>query len=254
MFRYILKGSTLSKKSKLLDRNTLKMRSVFALRLLSLFLILFCFNACQSSPKGQDKLISEGSTQTETSKPKLIKVLSQNKAEGSSDAQQLLFLFNDKEGNEQRAMSIEEIPLESRKNVQVVDLARSPEERGSREYIQLFDLSEPHQDGAYRGRIIKRDELERALANAQALPEQVPIILYSTNWCGVCKKARRFMEEQGLAFVEKDIEADRNAARELQEKCERAKVPLGGVPVIDVGGQLMRGFDPNRLLSMLKTK
>ena len=96
--------------------------------------------------------------------------------------------------------------------------------------------------------------MEDALANAQALPEQPDIIMYSTSWCGVCKKARSFMKSEGLAFIEKDIESDKVAARELQEKCERARVPMGGVPVIDVGGALMRGFDPKRLISMLKSK
>ena len=98
-----------------------------------------------------------------------------------------------------------------------------------------------------------RKNLETALASEQALPEQPPIILYSTSWCGVCKKAKKFMQNKGLAFVEKDIEKDRQAARELQEKCDRAKVPMGGVPVIDVGGALLRGFDGDRLLSMLNT-
>ena len=58
------------------------------------------------------------------------------------------------------------------------------------------------------------------------------------------------MKAQGLAFVEHDIEKDKNAARTLSEKLKRAGMQMGGVPVIDVGGQLMRGFDANRLLTL----
>ena len=213
------------------------------------------YSGCQNSVDKSGKTSSTEAIKRGLERPQLIRVTSSAAQNGDSSLkEQLLFIYVDKEGNEARGMSIDEIPIESRAKVQVIDLSRSPEERGSREYLQIFDLRAPDQNGQYRGRVVKRGEVERTLASEQALPEQVPIILYSTSWCGVCKKARRFMEERGLAFVEKDIEKDRSAARELQEKCERAKVPLGGVPVIDIGGQLMRGFDPNRLLSMLNSK
>ena len=213
------------------------------------------YPGCQNSVDESGKTSSTEAVKRGLERPQLIKVTrSAAQNTDSSPKEQFLFIYVDKEGNEARGMSIDEIPVESRAKVQVIDLSRSPEERGSREYLQIFDLRAPDQNGLYRGRVVKRGEVERTLASEQALPEQAPIILYSTSWCGVCKKARRFMEERGLAFVEKDIEKDRSAARELQEKCERAKVPLGGVPVIDIGGQLMRGFDPNRLLSMLNSK
>jgi glutaredoxin len=68
----------------------------------------------------------------------------------------------------------------------------------------------------------------------------------------VCvKKAKKFLKERGLAFIELDVEKNEEAARELKVKSERANIPLGSVPVIDVGGTLMRGFDPERLMSML---
>jgi glutaredoxin len=216
-------------------------------RALALALSFICLlgscvlSACQSNERGEQTRASKKVTP-----PQLIKV--------SDSKKNLLFLYQDERGEEQTVMMLNQIPEAARSKVQVVDLTLSPEERRSRQFIQLFDLRQSGQGGQYPGRVIKRDKLERALASEQALPEQKPIILYSTNWCGVCKKARRFMEEKGLAFVEKDIESDRSAARELQEKCERAKVPLGGVPIIDVGGQLMRGFDPKRLLSMLESK
>ena len=199
--------------------------------------------ACNSESGSKN---AKGTISSELIKPKLIEV--------KSDSTDLLFLYQDAQGEEQRVMTINEIPQELRQKVQVVNLKLSPVERKSRYFVQLFDLRKANVDGTFPGRVLERKLLEDALASAQALPEQPDIIMYSTSWCGVCKKARSFMKNEGLAFIEKDIEADKAAARELQEKCERARVPMGGVPVIDVGGALMRGFDPQRLMSMLKSK
>ena len=201
-------------------------------------------SACNTDP--QSKNAKNAEIIAKNSKPKLIEV--------KADTTELLFLYQDAEGQEQRVMSIKDIPNEFRQKVQVVNLKLSPNERKSRQFVQLFDVRKANVDGTFPGRVIERSLLEKALASAQSLPEQPDIIMYSTSWCGVCKKARAFMKAEGLAFVEKDIEKDRSAAKELQEKCERARVPMGGVPVIDVGGALMRGFDPQRLMSMLKSK
>jgi len=219
-----------------------KKRSMMMLLFTCAF-VIYLLSACQTNA---DSSSSSQRVSQERSPPTLLKVTDTRK--------NLLFLYVDKEGKEQTVMMINQVPETARAKVQVVDLTKSPEERKSRDFIQLFDLRRPHQEGDYSGRVVRRSELEQVLASQQTLPEQKTITMYSTTWCGVCKKARRFMEDKGLAFIEKDIEKDRAAARELQEKCERAKIPLGGVPIIDVGGQLMRGFDPNRLLSMLKSK
>ena len=200
-------------------------------------------------------VISLASCQSDQSKPvtKTKEVVKPALIQVNDTKEQLLFLYKDDQGEEQRSMTIDEIPEQARKQVQVIDLSLSPEERRSRSFVQLFDLRQANSAGHYPGRVITRASLEKALAAEQEVPEQPPIILYSTSWCGVCKKAKSFMEKKGLAFVEKDIEKDRAAAKELQEKCARAKIPLGGVPVIDVGGALLRGFDEQRLLSMLNT-
>jgi len=189
---------------------------------------------------------SQSQASNQLSRPTLIEV---NKL-----SKDLLFIFKDEKGIEKTVMTLDSIPEKARNQVQVVDLKLSPSERSSRHFVQLFDLRKVNSVGLFPGKVIERNILEDALASAQTLPEQPAIIVYSTAWCGVCKKARAFLKEKGLAFIEKDIEKDKAAARELQEKCERARVPLGGVPVIDVGGALMRGFDPNRLMSMLKSK
>ena len=65
------------------------------------------------------------------------------------------------------------------------------------------------------------------------------VILYSTSWCGYCRKARSYFDRNDIDYIEKDIEKDRAAAKEL-----RAKVKgYSGVPVIDIDGTVIRGYD-----------
>lgn len=77
------------------------------------------------------------------------------------------------------------------------------------------------------------------------------VIVYKTAWCGVCKKVQSYLDRKGVDYVAKDIEKDRAAAAELQAKAAKAGVQTGSVPVIDVGGELMVGFDRARLEKLL---
>jgi glutaredoxin len=62
------------------------------------------------------------------------------------------------------------------------------------------------------------------------------VVMYSTDWCGYCKKARDYFRSQNITFVEYDIEKNPQARR--QYDALRAK----GVPVILVGDKRMNGF------------
>jgi glutaredoxin len=77
------------------------------------------------------------------------------------------------------------------------------------------------------------------------------VIVYKTAWCGVCKKVQSYLDRKGVKYVAKDIEKDRAAAAELQGKAAKAGIGTGSVPVIDVGGELMVGFDRARLEKLL---
>lgn len=76
------------------------------------------------------------------------------------------------------------------------------------------------------------------------------ITMYSTSWCGYCSAARRWFGERGWPFVERNIEQDEAAARDFR----RIARPSGGVPVIVVGEQVLRGFDPARIERAVATE
>jgi glutaredoxin-like YruB-family protein len=103
--------------------------------------------------------------------------------------------------------------------------------------------------------------LSRARAGATEPPPRTPtrtagakVILYATSWCPACRSARAYMQSKGIPFVEKDIEKDSAAASELMEKAKAAGVSASGVPVLDINGSLMQGFDPQRLDELLGAK
>lgn len=67
-----------------------------------------------------------------------------------------------------------------------------------------------------------------------------PVIVYSTTWCAYCKMVKAYLSDKGVDWVEKDIEADPVAHAELMEKIGGN---FRGVPVSDVNGTLVLGFD-----------
>ena len=69
-----------------------------------------------------------------------------------------------------------------------------------------------------------------------ASPQQVT--MYSTQWCGVCKRARAYFAANGIRHTEIDVEQSEAGRLEFREMGGR------GVPLILVGGKVMRGFSP----------
>lgn len=68
------------------------------------------------------------------------------------------------------------------------------------------------------------------------------VTVYSTTWCAYCKMAKEYLTSKGVAFKEVDVEKDREAARAIV-----AKTGQMGVPVIEVGDEVILGFDRPRL-------
>jgi glutaredoxin 3 len=67
-----------------------------------------------------------------------------------------------------------------------------------------------------------------------------PVIIYSTVWCGYCSMVKKYLDDRNVAWVEKDIERDAAAHQELMQKIGDN---FRGVPVSDVHGTMVLGFD-----------
>lgn len=73
-----------------------------------------------------------------------------------------------------------------------------------------------------------------------------PVTIYSTPSCGWCRIAKQFFQHYNVAYTEKDVAADVQARREMVEKSSQL-----GVPVIDVGGEIVIGFNQSKLAQLL---
>jgi glutaredoxin len=98
---------------------------------------------------------------------------------------------------------------------------------------------------------VKRGGRVAANAAAAAPSPKGQVIVYGTSWCGYCKKARAWLTKKGIPFEDKDVEKDAGAAQELAMKAQAQNVRPTGVPVIDMRGKLVLGFDEATLESML---
>jgi glutaredoxin len=65
------------------------------------------------------------------------------------------------------------------------------------------------------------------------------VVLYYADWCGYCKKARRWLDEHNVAYDLRDVDVPRYG-EELSEVSGSKSVP-----VLSVGGELIRGFNPD---------
>ena len=77
----------------------------------------------------------------------------------------------------------------------------------------------------------------------------VKVILFSTNSCSWCRRAKNYFKENKVPFKEINVERDPSAAREIQKKTGQT-----GVPVIKIGSKWIVGFDKEKIESTLKLK
>ncbi|NCO10410.1 glutaredoxin family protein [Candidatus Saccharibacteria bacterium] len=75
------------------------------------------------------------------------------------------------------------------------------------------------------------------------------IILYRTSWCAFCHTEMQWLDRMGIPYVAKDIEADQSAHDELMKKINN---DFRGVPVTDIGGDIILGFDRPKLQAAMQ--
>lgn len=68
------------------------------------------------------------------------------------------------------------------------------------------------------------------------------IIIYSTPTCGYCRMAKEYLKSKNIAFTEVDVSLDRAKQEEMIKKSGQF-----GVPVIDVDGKIIIGYDKRKL-------
>lgn len=75
------------------------------------------------------------------------------------------------------------------------------------------------------------------------------VIVYRTSWCAFCHTEMEWLDRLGVPYIAKDIEADQEAHDELMKKIDN---DFRGVPVTDIAGDIILGFDRPKLQESIK--
>lgn len=83
---------------------------------------------------------------------------------------------------------------------------------------------------------------------SDAATDQPTVTVYSTTWCAFCATEKQWLDKLGVKYVSKNVEEDEEANKELLDK-------LGGnftgVPVTDIAGEMILGFNRPALQAAL---
>jgi len=74
------------------------------------------------------------------------------------------------------------------------------------------------------------------------------IVIYSAVWCGFCHQAKQYLDSLGIKYEDHDVDKDPKAAEDSVNKSGQR-----GIPVIDIAGEIIVGFDRPKIDAALKT-
>lgn len=68
--------------------------------------------------------------------------------------------------------------------------------------------------------------------------KEMKVIVYSTPICPYCDMAKRYLKEKGIEYIDYNVAADHEKAKEMYMKSGQL-----GVPVLDINGTIIVGFN-----------
>jgi glutaredoxin len=92
----------------------------------------------------------------------------------------------------------------------------------------------------------KDADFERRVEEAR---RSVDVTVYGASWCPSCKQARAWLDANGMAYSERDVDRSEEANRSAHRLN-----PAGTIPVIDVEGEVIVGFAPEILDRTIRRK
>jgi glutaredoxin len=198
---------------------------MFQVRIPLAFFALMAALACQPGDGG-----SPTTTSTGPSDPNLVSI-------ESGDVMQVYYQFVDERGRVRFVPTLDAVPSEWRDRVGFVEMS-SPPPMSPGDAKRIREAKMRSMPGSSSARV--GYDSDRRPAGS---PE---IILYGADWCGACRSAKKYMDGEGIDYIERNVDED----RWKQEMF--AKAGQGGIPVFDIEGQILRGFSPQRLGKLIE--
>ena len=75
------------------------------------------------------------------------------------------------------------------------------------------------------------------------------VIVYSTPTCPFCIRAKQFLKDNSIQFEDIDVSENHEKAQEMIKKTGQM-----GVPVLEIGGEIIVGFDKDKIKEALDIK
>jgi len=72
------------------------------------------------------------------------------------------------------------------------------------------------------------------------------VVIYSTPTCPWCMRTKQFLKENNINFQDFDVSSNQQAAEEMVRKSGQM-----GVPVLDIDGEIIVGFDKEKIKTAL---
>jgi len=79
--------------------------------------------------------------------------------------------------------------------------------------------------------------------------KQIKVRVFSTPSCPYCVTLKQFLEKYNIEFEDIDVSQDKAVLDEMIEKSGQMEVP-----VVDIGGKFILGFDKKEITKLLKIK
>jgi len=187
------------------------------------------------------------------------------------DSTDLSFFWFDSTGAVHRVARISDVPLVARDRVLIQPL---DPQKATGAWAFVADLRRAGADGAFPVQVLAREAYSNEVrarmaagrpatttastgtvpaggtASTQAKAPPSPplptadkrVVIYVTQACPYCRRAREWMTKVGIPFVEHDIEQDAAAARWVMQNTGST-----AVPVFQIGSRVLQGFNPDAL-------
>lgn len=118
---------------------------------------------------------------------------------------------------------------------------------GKREQEMINKLLDKGVDRLSREEKALLDRLVKGGILEQSAKPNPKVTVYSTPTCGYCVQLKNWLMKNNIVFTEIDVYRNQAAARYIMGKSGQ-----GGVPQTEIKGEVVVGFDPNRIIELLR--
>jgi glutaredoxin len=186
------------------------------------------------------------------------------------DTANLMLTWVDEQGDFHVVQKISEVPEDRRDPVRVVVMGQ---EAGTGQYVYVANLKTKSPDGAYPVKPLSREQwdligADRRKARLEAMaPKAEPVasaqpplapgekmhaIIYGADWCKPCHQAEDLLRSLGVDVTKKNIEHSEAAQAEMQQKLAKVHRTGSSIPVIDLMGNILVGFNADVLKRLVE--